>query len=75
MDRNITQFAAEMLAEDANATGISKLLDELFQMETTLKQKADRGVSMEEANKIGIIRQAIESSRMIVDRIWKSRYH
>lgn len=75
MDRKLTQFAAEMLADDANASGISRLLDELFQMETTLKQKADRGVSMEEANKIGIIRKAIESSRMIVDRIWDSKYH
>ena len=72
MDRNLKEFAADMLADDAHAAGISRLLDELFQMETTLKQKTDCGVSMEEANKTGIIRQAIESSRMIVDKIWNS---
>lgn len=75
MDTDLTEFAADLLADDAHAAGRSTLLEELLQMEGTLKQKMDRGVSREQANEIEIIKQAIESSRMIVDNIWESKYH
>jgi len=75
MDQNITQFAVDILADDAHAAGRSKLLEELLQMETTLKQKMDKGVSLEQAKKIEIIRLAIDSSRMIVDKIWDAKYN
>ena len=72
---NLTEFTVDLLEDDLHAAGRSRLLEELFQMEGTLKQKMDKGVSPEQAKKIEIIRKAIDSSRMIVDEIWESRYH
>lgn len=80
MDKNmagdhLTEFAVDILADDAHAAGRSGLLEELLQMETTLKQKMDKGVSSEQANKIERLKLAIDSSRMIVDNIWNAKYN
>jgi hypothetical protein len=75
MERTLTDFTVDILEDDAHAVGRSRLFEELLQMETTLKQKMDRGVVPEEAKKIEIIRRGIESARMIVDKIWNSKYN
>ena len=75
MEQTLTDFTVDILDDDAHAVGRSRLFDELLQMETNLKQKMDRGVVPEEAKKIEIVRRAIESARMIVDKIWNSKYN
>ncbi len=75
MNQTLMDFTVDILDNDAHAAGRSRLFDELFEMETTLKQKMDRGVTPEDAKKIEIIRRAIESSRMIIDKIWNARYN
>ena len=75
MDDNLTEFVADILTDDAQGVGRSKLSDELLQMRNTLKQKMDKGVSPEEAKKIQIIKQAIDSSMMIVDKTWDLKYN
>lgn len=75
MEQTLTDFTVDILDDDAHAVGRSRLFDELLQMETTLKQKMDRGVAPEEAKKIEIVRRGIESSRMIIDKIWDSKYN
>ncbi|MDY0220912.1 MAG: hypothetical protein RBR67_07230 [Desulfobacterium sp.] len=75
MNQTLTDFTVDILENDAHAVGRSRLFDELLEMETALKRKMDRGVTPEEARKIEIIRRAIESSRMITDKIWNSRYN
>ena len=75
MEQTLMDFTVDILDNDAHAVGRSRLFDELLEMDTTLKQKMDRGVTLEDAKKIEIIRRAIESSRMIIDKIWNSRYN
>jgi hypothetical protein len=75
MEQTLMDFTVDILDNDAHAVGRSRLFDELLEMDTILKQKMDRGVTLEDAKKIEIIRRAIESSRMIIDKIWNSRYN
>lgn len=75
MDENLTEFVVDILEDDAQAVGRSKLSDEHLQMRNTLKQKMDKGVSPDDAKQIQIINQAIDSSMMIVDKIWESKYN
>ena len=74
MEQTLMDFTVDILDNDAQAVGRSRLFDELLEMDTILKQKMDRGVTLEDAKKIEIIRRAIESSRMIIDKIWNSKY-
>jgi len=75
MDQTLTQFAVDILADDPHAAGRSKLFEELLQMDMTLKRKMDKGVSLEDAKKIAIIKQGIDSARMIIDKIWDAKYN
>lgn len=74
-ENKITQFAADLLEDDAHATGRSTLKQELLDMESGLKQKMDAGVSPDEAKQMETIRQALDAAGMIVDKIWESKYN
>ena len=75
MDTNLNDFVVDILADDAHAVGRSRISDEILQMKNSLKQKLDKGVTPEEAKKIQIIKDAVDSSMMIVDKIWDSEYN
>ena len=75
MDQTLIDFTVDILENDAHAAGRSRLFDELLQMEVTLKQKMDRGVAPEDAKKIEIIKRGIDSSRIIIDKIWNAKYN
>ena len=71
--QTLTRFTADLLENDANASGRSALMQELTDMETLLKRKVDAGVTPDEANKAEVIRQAIDAAKRTVDTIWESK--
>ena len=75
MDQTLTEFAVDILENDPHAAGRSRLFEELLQMDTTLKKKMDKGVSLDDAKKIAIIKKGIDSARMIIDKIWDAKYN
>ena len=76
MDKNkITEFASDLLAEDASASGRNFLVNELTQMEAAVKRSLDRGMTPKEAEKARTITRAIGASKQIVDDIWNHRYN
>ena len=75
MNTDLNDFVVDILADDAHAVGRSRISDEMVQMKNSLKQRLDKGVTPEDAKKIQIIKDAIDSSMMIVDKIWDSEYN
>lgn len=75
LQSRLTEFAADILTNDAQAAGRKRLADELAQMENDLKKKMDKGVSPSEADKIQVVRTAIQASRNILDQVWESAYN
>lgn len=71
----ITEFASDLLDQDAGAFGRNRLVDELTQMEAAVKRRLDRGLSPDEAQKAKMIIRAIGASKQIVDNIWNTQYN
>jgi len=71
----ISDFSADLLADDAGAAGRSRLIDELSSMEHRVKTLLNKGLSPKEADKARTVAGAIGAARQIVDQIWDTQYN
>lgn len=71
----LTEFTADLLANDAGAAGRARLMDELSTMAHTVKHRLDKGLAPDEAEKARAVAGAIGAARQIVDQIWDAQYN
>ena len=71
----LTEFTADLLANDVGAAGRARLMDELSAMEHTVKRSLDKGLATDEAEKARAVAGAIGAARQIVDQIWDTQYN